>query len=579
MNVAETLVEYITRLGTSKAFSLNGGMSMYINKALENNTKISVTYTHHEQAAVCAAEGYSKTLNFQVPGLASVTAGPGVSNAITGLLSAYSDSVPLFILAGQVKTQDIDTLGLRTHGVQEIRSSALVTPTVKSFHSIRSAEELPEILASIHNSYISGRSGPIFIEIPLDIQSVNVDRSEVIIQKTLEIKNQKLQIENKIQKEIEKLIYESKQISIMIGNGVRVAGLDIDPFLKLLDEKNIPRFYTWLSQDLENYDSKNNLHCPGALAPIYSNKILQESDLVIFLGTRLDLATVAFQREKFGATSRRIIVDIDPLELSKFPSEFQTIKVLYDLKNGLEFIVKSISELAPQQEWQKYFVQLKEKYLREEFVNLQTETYSTRDLAHAISSSDSEKVIVMSSSGYAAEGFARFFRKNGNTRFFHGGGLGAMGQGLSHGIGAIAARSTEQIPIWIVESDGGLWMNVHELATLKNLNAKNVSLVIMNNHGYSSIRNSQQRHFGKHFGTGPGDGLLLPDWSLSCDSLQIPFITVSDPWTFDFHSSNPDRGTLVIEIELQSDEARGPALKTTITSDGPVTQEIGQLDW
>jgi acetolactate synthase-1/2/3 large subunit len=508
-----------------------------------------------------------------------VTAGPGASNAITGLLSALSDSVPLFILAGQVKTQDIDTLGLRTHGVQEIRSREIITPAVKSFYSLRSLEEFPSMLKSIHTSYLTGRKGPIFIEVPLDLQSMGVENAEKLIKETLDLKMPSEKIEIQQLKEIENLIRDSKRISIMFGNGVRIAGLNIDPFLILLNEKKIPRFYTWLSQDLEDYSDENNLHCPGSLAPIYSNKVLQESDLVIFLGTRLDLATVAFQREKFGAASKRIIVDIDPLELSKFSEEFGDTKVLYDLKNGLEFIMKPISETETQLEWQEQFTLLKHEYLQKENLKLRNASYSTRDLAHAISDTDKDKIIVMSSSGYAAEGFARFFKKNGNTRFFHGGGLGAMGQGLSHGIGAITARFTEQTPVWIVESDGGLWMNVHELATLKHLNAQNVILVIMNNHGYSSIRNSQERHFDTHFGTGAEDGLLLPDWSLICESLGLSYEKVRDPRKFNFNVISRKIGTLVLDVELKSDENRGPSLKTIMSPLGPVTQAIGEIDW
>jgi acetolactate synthase-1/2/3 large subunit len=580
MNVADVVVEFAVRLGATNCFSLNGGMAMYLNKSLMQNPKIEVTFTHHEQAAICAAEGYSKALNFSKPGLACVTAGPGVSNSITGLLSAFADSVPLLVLAGQVKTGDIDTFGVRTHGVQEIKSQELISPAVKAFYRI-SEEFLWDQLASIEKEFRIGRKGPIFIEIPLDVQALVINSP---LEKLNEIFATKVISKEVFPKAslslISKMIKSSSRISVYLGNGIRISGIDQAIFLKTLDRFHIPRFYSWLSQDLENYYNTNNLNCPGSLAPTYSNQYLQESDLVFFLGARLDLGTTGFQRERFGANAQRVIIDVDAAELKKFNNNPKDLLLEYNLENGLDFL-KELFEVncRVQSEWSDLYRNSKKDYLELEGRLLKSNHYTTRDLTLELSKVLKSGTLVMSSSGFAAEGVARFFRANGELRFFHGGGLGSMGQGLSHGVGACKARTNTDEPVWIIESDGGLWMNVHEIATLKAINGKNVVLFILNNNGYASIRNSQIRHFENHFGTSADDGLLFPDWKLIAESLNIDFISLNDPWDFNFESLIGVGRLKIVEIKLQSTEKRGPSLKTVMTDFGPKTQNLEDINW
>jgi acetolactate synthase-1/2/3 large subunit len=154
-----------------------------------------------------------------------------------------------------------------------------------------------------------------------------------------------------------------------------------------------------------------------------------------------------------------------------------------------------------------------------------------------------------------------------------------MGQGLSHGIGACKARTNTDEPVWIVESDGGLWMNVHEIATLKAINTTNVVLFILNNNGYASIRNSQQRHFGSHSGTSFDDGLLFPEWALIAESLGIDFISLENPAKFDFKSLIGVKQLQIVEIKLEANEKRGPSLKTIMTDLGPKTQPLEEISW
>jgi acetolactate synthase-1/2/3 large subunit len=578
MNVAELFVEYVARCGGETCYSVNGGMAMYINKALAEHKKIRSIFVHHEQAAVCAAEGYAKSRDFRIPGLVCVTAGPGVSNALTGILSANADSAPIFVLAGQVKESDIDRWGTRTHGVQEIRSIQIMKEATKGVFRI-SKHNIESNLLEIHSLYQIGRPGVIFIEIPLDVQQTEVREAENILTKTLSSKKSTSRIENEVLKSLIQLVSQSQKTSFFIGNGTRISGVKIHDLLNVLRNKCIPRFYTWLSQDLESFYDPSNLNCPGSLAGIYSNKFLQESDLVFFLGARLDLATTAFQRKTFGAKGKRIIIDIDPRELAKFESNPDDILIQADICEILEQLIALMETYAnKQQRWEENFKIEKEQYLKAEEQILKVEQFSTRDLTHKICEALTDGTLVMSSSGYAAEGIARFFRGNGNLRFFHGGGLGSMGQGLSHGIGAVSARISEEYPVWILESDGGLMMNLHELATLKYLNPKNAIVFILNNGGYASIKNSQIRHFGKTAGTDSSNGLFFPSWESIAGAFNIPYLKYENPEIIDFKTLI-GRDLTIVEIHLDAMEMRGPALKTVMTPTGPQTQRLEQIDW
>ena len=179
MNVAEFFVSLMAIFGTEKCFCVTGGMAMYINRAVAQSRKIQVIYTHHEHAAASSAEGYALAKDFKVPGFCVVTSGPGVTNALTGILSAYADSAPVVIFAGQVKSSDINRFGLRTYGVQEVNAKSIYADSVKDFIQVNS-ENIFESAEKLVQSMKQGRKGPVILEIPLDVQSNLVPDAERI---------------------------------------------------------------------------------------------------------------------------------------------------------------------------------------------------------------------------------------------------------------------------------------------------------------------------------------------------------------------------------------------------------------
>ena len=435
----------------------------------------------------------------------------------------------------------------------------------------------------MYESLHTGRPGPVFVEIPLDFQAVEVSNAEDLLD---EVFTQEKNLEQsqkffEIQEVIDTEIRNASKVVVYLGNGLRMSGIDSARLIEKLEKSNVPRVYSWISQDLE--DSRNNLNmgCPGGFAPIYSNHAIQCADLVIFLGARLDLATTAYQPNNFGSNGRRVIVDVDPNELKKFNKNRNTILVNYDLRNGLDFLEEALKKMNNQATWAAELSEFKQDYLLTEDVNLANNELTVRQLAKTISNKMTEGILVPASSGSATEIFHRFLALNGKVRCFIGSSLGSMGHGLPQGIGAAASRHSDSLPVWVVEADGGLWMTLHELATLKNMNPKNFHIIVMNNSGYASISNSQKRHLEFEFGSSANSGLWLPNWEKIADLFSFKYSHVDKLSELENVLSNLTYATeiSIINVILPKDENRGPYLKTTINNGVPTTQPLADLDW
>ena len=582
MNVAELLVAFAEKCGIDRSFTLTGGMAMYLNKALHDSKKIKTIFVHHEQAAISAAEGYSKARNFNIPGLVCVTSGPAVGNTVNGLLSAYSDSTPILILAGQNKSSDKNIYGVRSYGVQQIPSEEIIKPIVKKFISLH-PKSLNQDLIELYENLHTGRPGPVFVEVPLDFQAVEIGNATELLDQVFnrKIDSSSIQNHSEIQEIFKVEIQLASKVVFYLGNGLRMSGIKSDDLINLLESYNIPRVYSWISQDFEDFKSNLNMGCPGGFAPIYSNQTLQSADLVIFLGARLDLATTAYQPNSFGSNGRRIIVDVDQRELSKFAENINTILINYDLRNGLDFLNEVLQDLNNQFAWAAELSKFKSDYLILEDAKLASRDLTVRQLARSISDNLTEGILVPASSGSATEMLHRFLALNGKVRCFIGSSLGSMGHGLPQGIGAAASRSSEALPVWVVEADGGLWMTIHELATLRNMNPKNFHIIIMNNVGYASISNSQKRHLNFEFGSTFESGLWLPNWRKIAELFDFGYVEVNNLVELDKVLSSLGTKTeiSIVDVKLPKDENRGPFLKTSIKNGVPSTQPLEELDW
>jgi acetolactate synthase-1/2/3 large subunit len=578
-NIASHAVAVVAALGSDVVFSLTGGMAMHINRAVAAQPGLKAVYCQHEQAVVAAAEGYAKAADFRRAGFAVVTAGPGVSNTITGLLSANGDSVPLIVLAGQIKREDINPFGVRTHGAQEIPSQAIVSPCVKRFARL-DVDGFRDLLVETLAQAFSGRPGVVFIEIPLDVQGMPVALGPEAVAKDAE--RVRALAAADVEADVAALnraladLLEAQKPLLYVGNGCRIAGVEAE-VRTFIERHKIPAVFSWLSLDILPASHPLNFGCPGGLAPISANRVLGAADRILFLGARLDLGTTAFQREAFGGQAERIFVDVDAAELSKVEGFERSRAVLADLRALPRALPAAERPSDPQ--WAAWCSRERETYMAEERRRLWTETLSVYRLAERISAWAPGRVLVPASSGYAEETLTRFFAPAEGGRFFNGAALGSMGLGLPMAIGAALGSDR---PTACLDADGGVMLNIQELATLRQLAPPGFVLFVMNNGGYESIRSSQDRHFGAVFGADGASGLFIPSFEKLAAAFELPFARIETLAQLDAFLAGHDDGAppILVELIVPPSEPRGPGVRTVIREDGvPVTTPLGEIAW
>jgi acetolactate synthase I/II/III large subunit len=580
-NIAAYAVDLAVALGARAAFTLTGGMAMYLNRAVSTHPGLTAVYNQHEQACVGAAEGYAKAMNFQAPGLAVVTAGPGVTNAVTSLCSAYGDSAPLIVLAGQVKTADIDRFGARTHGAQEVRSPEIVTPCVKRFIRLTASGFRVELVATLAEMF-SGRPGPVFIEIPLDVQNVVVGyEPEEIDAAAAAVRAAVAAGENgadDLAAALQWLLAGSRPL-VYVGNGCRVAGVGA-PVRSFLERHDVPGVVSWLSSDLLPAGHRLNFGAPGGLAPLSANQILYRADRVLFLGARLDLGTTAFQRDDFGAQAERVFVDVDPHELAKFEGLPNSRGVLADLA-AFPAALDQVGEVeaSPDPTWLAWCEARRAEYLADERCRLTVETLNVFGVAARLSPWSAGKTVVTTGSGSAIEAFIRFFVPGDDARLFFGASLGAMGLGLPQAIGASFASARRVV---CVEADGGLMLNLQELATLAHYAPKGFVLFVLNNDGYVSIQASQTRHFGARGGADLGSGVFIPDYSRVAPAFGLRYLRIETLAELEalLPTLEADAPPVFVDLMIDPSESRGPAVQTVISGDGRLSStSLADIRW
>lgn len=582
-NIASYAVDLAAALGARAAFTLTGGMAMYLNRAVSTHPGLTAVYNQHEQACAAGAEGYAKATDYRVAGLAVVTAGPGVTNTITSLCSAYGDSAPVIVLAGQVKTADIDSFGTRTHGAQEVRSRDLVSPCVKRFVRV-SAEGFRDELVETFAEAFAGRPGPVFAELPLDVQNLVIDYTPEDVLAAVQAVRDRIAGDAdpsdaaSLTDALTWLLGGQRPL-VYVGNGCRVAGVG-QAVRAFLEAQGVPAVFSWLSADQLPAEHPLNFGAPGGLAPLSANQILYQADRVLFLGARLDLGTTAFQRHDFGAQAERLIVDVDAGELAKFAGLPDTRAVKADL-SALPAAVQA-TRAAPSAmaaDWRAWCEARRAEYLADERRRLTVDSLNVFGVAQRLSAWSAGKVFVPTGSGSAIEAFIRFFAPGEDSRCFFGASLGAMGLGLPQAVGAAFATDRRVI---CVEADGGLMLNVQELATLSHYAPKGFVLFVLNNDGYTSIHASQTRHFGAVGGAGRESGVFIPDYGQVAPAFGLRYARIDSLAALDalLPTLGDDAPPIFVDLIIDRAESRGPTVKTVISPDGKLSSTpLSDIQW
>lgn len=561
--VADYIVSFLEHIGSKKIFLLPGGGNMYLVDAVAKNKKIEAIPMHHEQSTGIAAEAYSRISGKL--GVALVTTGPGATNVITGVVGAWIESSPMIVISGQVKTKDmIGSKKLRQSGVQEVNILPMIKNITKYSITLKNEKNLETILYKAYNEAISGRPGPVWIDVPLNIQAKKISKPNFKKKKN-NITKKKLNI-----KFLEKILLNSKKPVILIGHGVRIA--KAEKFVEKLSKKfSIPILFTWNSMDILPFKNKNNFGKPGGVALRYPNFIIQNSDLLISIGSSLDNIITAYNPNEFAKSAKKIMVNIDEhvLKYNKIKCEKKiNIDCKLFLNEFLNFKVRNKSW----PEWLKFCKKLKEQFKLENEKKFNNKgKIKHYELVKALSKHIPENLLIATgSSGLSIEQFYTFFENKKNQRIFLTSGLGSMGFGLPAAIGSHFANNKKKL--CLIEGDGSFQLNLQELAVIAKFKIP-IVIIIFNNQGYASIRNTQKNYFNERYcGTGPEAKLGFPNYDKVSQAYQIKYIKIKKREELNklnkiFRNINRP---IIVDVVLKENETLSPKVSSIVSENGKI---------
>jgi len=521
---------------TDTVFLLSGGGIMHLVDSL-GRSKLDAVCCHHEQACTIAAEGYGRMKNDI--GVALVTTGPGGTNAITGIAGAWLDSIPMLVIAGQVKSADITPRvkgvpTVRAIGFQELNVIDLVKPITKYAVTVNTPEKIRYCLEKAIYLARSGRPGPVFVEIPLDIQA-----SQINVKKLSGFEKPKLMVKNVVRKIdlVVKKLNQAKRPLLLVGNGVRLAGAE-KLLLKFLNKTMIKTVTTmFTADDLVTYDYAHYLGRQGMPGNESANRAVDNCDLLLVIGDRLQLTQTSYDFEKFAPEAFKIMVDIDKNELNK-----KCLDIDYPLcMDAKVFIKEMLSADIKPGDWKIKRSSIKASQYGSDinYVNV----YKVMDKLGGLI----KKWPIATANGMASVATHQALRTKVGQRLMTNAGLGHMGSGLPMAIGACIANNRQAT--LCMEGDGSLMLNIHELQTVLHHHLP-IKLFIFNNGGYFSIRNTHTNYFQKVFAADESSGVSLPDFSKLIPAWGIGYERINNDKELDKLKVINKRGPIVFELMI-----------------------------
>ena len=495
-----------------------------------------------------------------------VTTGPGATNVLTPVAGAWIESLPLFILSGQVKRPDaLRGRPLRQSGVQEVDVVSMVKPVTKYAVTVDSPDNIRKCFEEAVWHMRNGRPGPVWLDVPLDVQAAPIDPSSLVgFEPPIDAAKPEL---SKELAQLTKLLANSKRPLILAGHGVRISG-GARLFKELVEKLGIPCVFTWNASDLLAWENPLYVGRPGVVAARSPNFAVQSCDCLISIGCRLDNIITAYNPKGFARNAKKIVVDVDQNELERHELEVE-LPILSDAKHFIESWLANSGQISPSwKEWQAQCLDWKKRYTPLDGRQFEpTGPMSHYQFVETISDAIPEnQLVITGSSGLAVEVFYTAYRNKSGQRMFLTSGLGSMGYGIAAAIGACIGAG--RIRTVCVESDGSLMLNLQELATLKALNLP-ITVVVMNNGGYASIRNTQRNYFEERYlGTGPASGLFIPDFVEVAKGMGLVALDINLP--SELASAFGAPGPRLLNVHLKTDEVLSPKVAAMPQPDGSI---------
>ncbi|MGE4266588.1 MAG: thiamine pyrophosphate-binding protein [Deferribacterales bacterium] len=572
MRVSDFIFQVISeRENTARnVFMVSGGGNMHLVDALGRNEKLQYICNHNEQACTFAAEGYARESN--KTGLALVTTGPGGTNAITGVYSAWVDSIPMLVISGQVKfvttVLSQPELPLRQLGDQEINITELVKSVTKYAVTVTDKKDIRYHLEKALYLARSGRPGPVWLDIPLDIQAAQIEPDE-LDGYTPEDEHQY----DSQCKAVEELLKQAERPVIIAGNGVFLADA-CEELKELIEKYSIPVIGTFARYDIIRDDHPLNYGRYGTIGQRRGNFIVQNSDLIIAIGSRLNVRAISYNWEFFAREAKIVLVDIDRAELEK-----HTVKPFLKIQCDAGKFINDMLKTAPADknrysEWIKYCDMISETCPIMTECKLTDQNYvNSYNFFNVISDLADENAVYVFGNGTACVSSYQTLRLRGSQQVIVNSGCASMGYDLPAAIGAYFAAPDRQLIC--IAGDGSLQMNIQELQTAIHHKIP-IKLFVFNNNGYISIRNTQNNFFkGFKVGSDAESGVSFPDIIKLADAYGFKTAKIETQKELDksIKAVLNMKEPVVCEVMLNPAEKMEPKLSSMSRPDGSIVSK------
>ena len=565
--VADLIANKLASHGCRHVFAISGAGNLHLFDAIARHQALEYVCPHHEQAGAMAAVAYTRMSDKNALGVMMTTAGPGAINAVTGLLNGWADSIPMVMISGQEKTEFIRVgRQLRMWGVQGFDVVRTVSPFCKYAVMIDDPKLAEYHVDRAFYEARHGRPGPVWIDVPMDVQAAMVEEEE-LIQFTPPV--EAVPDLSGVAAQVHALLGKAERPVFILGNGIRLAGgQHLIP--ELLERYQIPLITAWSGMDQVPSNQPRLFGHAGVYGARCANFIVQNADLLVCIGTRLAIPQIGYDLTEYARAAKKVVVDIDEHELAKFKPAMD-YPIQADAKHFLNALLKTSEGAAVTvpawlercEDWKRRYPLIEPKYHVNGFRKINTYRFVEELNKHLLSGD-----LVVADAGAAHTSTQQVIDLKPGMKFIATTGLGEMGYGVPGAIGAAFSRVGQRVVLLI--GDGSMMMNLQELQTIVHHNLP-VKMFLYENDGYLTIRTTQNAMFnGKQAGSGGATGVSCPDFVKIAGAFGIPTCVVED------FSEAPEKiaetlnanGPAMCIIYTDRDQIFAPKLSLTVAADG-----------
>lgn len=570
--VSDLIAIYLKRKKIKHVFGIIGSANSHIFDSINKLNYTKIVCMHHEQSLTMAMQTYYRVT--KKIGVVLVTAGGASANAITGVISAWADSIPGIVISGQENLKYVNKYKknkLRMWGIQGFDSIKMVEDVTKYSKRVTKPEQiLYELDYSFHKT-LNGRPGPVWLDIPIDIQGKKINNISSL--KKFKRKKKYINTKNNISKKLVDLIYKSKKPVLWLGNGIKLSNSEklIPKFLKTM---NFPFFLSWAASDLVETNHKLNFGRPGVYGNRASNLILQNSDLIIAIGARLSIPMMGYVEEEFARDAKIIYVDIDKTEFLKFKNKNKFIFCQTDASEFINILISKFQrkKIEIKKRWIDYCNKILKKFPHLEIpTHNDTKKYiNSYKFIHKLSDKIKDDACIVTDMGTALlSGHQKIILRK-NQKLMTSTGLGEMGYGLPGAIGASIGLKNKEIIC--LNCDGGIMMNLQELQTIDEYKLP-IKIFIFNNDGYLMIKHTQKNLFkGNYVAVDKNTNISCPNLKKLSKAFNMNYYKIKT-WN-DFNVKIKkilnDKKAIICEVMMDPEQYFHPKLGTFMSKKGKI---------